>query len=239
MNNLPFPGFPPRSSFTPIPNLFFSRLLTEVDSLAELRLILHVMFCVYQKRGALQFVRCSELLEDCSLMAGIADGEDAEETMQSALLRAIERGVLVMREMKTGDKQGVERIIFVNNQASIRAADRLCEPELSIKEDGAAPYTKQAKPNIFELYEQNIGVLTPMIAEDLKDAVGIYPADWIEEAFREAVSLNRRSWRYISKILERWSIEGRESGESRTNSKEARTDPDRYVKGKYGHLVRR
>ena len=43
------------------------------------------------------------------------------------------------------------------------------------------------RPNIFVLYEQNIGLLSPLIAEDLKDAADQYPAEWIEAAFREAV----------------------------------------------------
>jgi len=57
------------------------------------------------------------------------------------------------------------------------------------------------RPNIFILYEQNIGLLTPPIADELRQAEQTYPAGWIEEAFREAVSLNKRSWRYIRAIL--------------------------------------
>ncbi len=65
------------------------------------------------------------------------------------------------------------------------------------------------RPNIFILYEQNIGLLTPPIADELRQAEQTYPAGWIEEAFREAVSLNKRSWRYIRAILERWRTQGR------------------------------
>jgi DNA replication protein len=66
------------------------------------------------------------------------------------------------------------------------------------------------RPNIFVLYEQNIGLLTPLIAEDLKDAADQYPMEWIEAAFREAVHQNKRNWRYISAILRRWETEGRQ-----------------------------
>ena len=53
------------------------------------------------------------------------------------------------------------------------------------------------RPTIFVLYEQNIGLLTPMIADELRDAEKHFPADWIADAFREAVTTNKRSWKYV------------------------------------------
>jgi DnaD/phage-associated family protein len=91
--------------------------------------------------------------------------------------------------------------------------------------------------NIYMLYEQNIGIITPMIAEELQEAEKIYPPKWIEEAFREAVTLNKRSWKYIARILERWASEGKDSGEYKRDIK--KDGPDKYTKGKYGHLVQR
>jgi DNA replication protein len=67
------------------------------------------------------------------------------------------------------------------------------------------------QPNIFVLYEQNIGLLTPLLANELEDAADHYPADWIEAAFSEAVQRNKRSWKYISAILRRWETEGRQA----------------------------
>ncbi|QLQ07827.1 MAG: DnaD domain protein [Anaerolineae bacterium] len=69
------------------------------------------------------------------------------------------------------------------------------------------------RPNIFVLYEQNIGLLQPIIADELRDAELRYPADWIEDAFRIAVEQNKRAWRYIRAILERWATEGRDAVE--------------------------
>ena len=94
-----------------------------------------------------------------------------------------------------------------------------------------------SRDNIFALYEQNIGVITPMIVEELKEAGRLYPEEWIKQAFKEAVVLNKRSWRYISRILEHWASEGKECGKHRPSFKEG--SPDKYIKGKYGHLVQR
>jgi DnaD/phage-associated family protein len=76
-------------------------------------------------------------------------------------------------------------------------------------------------PNIFALYEQNVGMLSPMIADELREAEELYPVEWISEAIREAVGLNKRSWRYISRILERWEHEGRGHGKPGRYSKKA------------------
>jgi DnaD/phage-associated family protein len=65
------------------------------------------------------------------------------------------------------------------------------------------------RDDIYNLYEQNIGVLTPLISDKLREAEKLYPAEWIEGAFEQAVTYNRRSWAYISRILENWATEGR------------------------------
>lgn len=237
MSSQPFPGFPARSSFTPLPNLFFTELLPRIGSLPELKLTLHIFWRLYQKRGALKFVTYRELMGDKTLIEGMEETSSPDGVLRSALEAAVDRGVLLRLVLER--KAEPEEVYFINNEASRKAIARVQSGELSL---GALPqpqpYIKEEKPNIFSLYEQNIGLLTPMVAEELQEAERLYPAPWIEEAFREAVDLNKRSWRYIARILERWSSEGRESGKSRRHPK-AKRDPDRYIKGKYGHLVRR
>jgi len=76
-----------------------------------------------------------------------------------------------------------------------------------------------------------------MIAEELREAEKLYPEAWIKDAVREAVTHGKRKWSYISAILEHWSTEGRSDGTYKRDSK--KTDPDKYVKGKYGHMVKR
>jgi DnaD/phage-associated family protein len=52
-----------------------------------------------------------------------------------------------------------------------------------------------------KLYEQEIGAITPLIADAILDACDTYPIDWIPEAIEIAVSSNKRSWRYVEGIL--------------------------------------
>ena len=102
-----------------------------------------------------------------------------------------------------------------------------------------APRIDPERPTVFRLYEQNIGLLTPLIAEHLVDALETYPPDWIEDAIAEAVSYNRRSWRYVQRILENWAVTGRGDGrEAMTHEAHRRRDqnaldPDQYKHGRY------
>jgi DNA replication protein len=207
-----------------------------MGSLAELKVVLHIFWRLYQKRGTPRFVTYREMAGDKTLMEGIEESEN-DDALRGALASAAERGVLLHLPLEREGEP--EDVYFVNTEANREVIARVENGELSL---GALPrtqpYVKEERPNVFTLYEQNIGMLTPMIAEELKEAEEMYPAPWIEDAFKEAVSLNKRSWRYIARILQRWSSEGKESGESRRDSKKKR-DPDRYVKGKYGHLVER
>ena len=237
MNRQPFRGFPARSSFTPLPNLLFAELLSRIDSLAELKLVLHVFWRTYGRKAPLKFVTRNELMADRTLLAGLEDGGHAAEALAGALKAAVDRGVLL--RMAVDRDGGTEELYFINDEAGRSAVERIGAGDITLGAlPQAEPCAEQGRPDIFTLYEQNIGLLTPMIAEELTEAEKLYPVEWIEEAFKEAVSLNKRSWRYIARILERWSSEGKGSGESGRDSKKKR-DPNRYVKGKYGHLVQR
>jgi len=81
----------------------------------------------------------------------------------------------------------------------------------SPKNETASP-KNETRPNIFGLYEANIGPLTPLIAEKLLDAEKEYPEPWIRETFQIAVDYNKRSWAYCESILKRWQSQGKDSG---------------------------
>ena len=94
------------------------------------------------------------------------------------------------------------------------------------------------RPSIFTLYEQNIGLVTPIIADRLVEAVERYPESWIEDAISEAVSYNRRSWRYVQRILENWATEGR-TNEADRGAPTRDLSREKHLRGKYAHLFQR
>lgn len=237
MNRQPFPGFPAKSSLTPLPDLFFSKLLPETSSLTEVKVVLHIFWRLNQKKEATRFVTYDELASDKVLLEGLDGVADANAMLKGALESAVERGVLLHL---VWEKEGRScDVYFVNSEAGRKSVAKLESGDISFKllPQGRLS-VEEKRPNIFVLYEQHIGLLNPSIAEELKEAEDLYPASWIEEAFQEASSLNKLSWRYISRILERWATEGKGSGKPGRDTKKER-DSSRYVKGKYGHLVRR
>lgn len=230
-----FPGFPHKMRFTPIPDLFFTALLPYIDDAAELKTTLHIFWALYHKRGYPRFVTYRELLRDKMLMGGIKEAE----TLRQSLDLATRRGTILHLALEQDGEQ--EDLYFLNTESGRMAVGKIQRGELTLGQltVKGEPYTSEEKPpDIFTLYEQNIGLLTPMIAEELQEAEKLYPPTWVEEAFKEAVVLNKRKWRYIARILERWAAEGKEHGKPGRDSEEAE-DSDKYIRGKYGHLVRR
>jgi len=208
-----------------------------MNSLNEVKLVLHIFWLVSQKKTNLKFVSYEELLADKTLLEGMEGEDTPDKVMQTALESVIDRGLLLQLTLDSDGER--EDLYFINTKSNKRIIVGLQSGEISLEDTlTAGPHIGEDKLNIFALYEQNIGPLTPMIAEELKEAEKVYPLSWIEEAFKEAVDLKKRNWRYISRILENWDSEGKESGKFRRHSKEEK-DPDRYIKGKYGHLVRR
>jgi len=236
-----FAGFPGRMQFTPIPNVFFSTLIPEISDAAELKVTLYLFFALYRKKGYPRCVSYRELEGMTALMRSLGDARHSPtEMLRGALAMAVERGTVLHLAM---DRDGVaEEIYFVNTESDRRVVERIKSGEISL--DGLVVGQESDKgvsavggPDIFAVYEDNIGMLTPIIAEELVQAERIYPEGWIADAIKEAVSLNKRNWRYISRILERWKQEGRSDGAPGQYSK--REDTERYIKQKYGHMFQR
>jgi DNA replication protein len=234
-----FTGFPAKMQFTPVPNFFFSTLLPQISDITELKTTLHILGALYRKRGYPRFVTYGELLTNTSLMRSLKEAaKSPDEVLRQALEMATKRGTFLHLVL---DRDGApEDVYFLNTDSDRQIVAKIQNGELSLpglKIEEESPIETEEEPDIFTLYEQNIGMLTPMIADELREAEKLYPVAWIKDAIKEAVSLNKRNWRYIARILERWSSEGKSSGTYRRDLK--KTEPDKYIKGKYGHMVRR
>ena len=163
-----FSGFPPKSKFTPIHNIFFSEVLPRIDDLAELKVTLHIFWVLYQKRGYPRFITYGELLGDPALMRGIEGQGSAPELLRQGLNQAVSRGTLLHLPLERDGE--VRDLYFVNTDADRRAVEKIKSGELKLGElVKAEPYQiSPEQPNIFTLYEKNIGMVTPIIAEELK-----------------------------------------------------------------------
>jgi DnaD/phage-associated family protein len=244
-----FSGFPAgKVRNASLPEPVFTDLIPLIDDLAELKVTLHALWRLGQQRGKVRYLRCADLAADQTLLSGL--GDDPATALNAALARAVERGTLLKAQAATclpasacagtpADRQAgaggrrqvgeaTEELYFVNTARGRAAVEAIARGEWPGEIEPAT------RPNVFTLYEQNVGLLTPLIADELREAEHEYPADWIEDAFREAVTLNKRSWKYIRAILERWRTEGRADEASRKSRK---GDRRRYIEGEYGEYI--
>ncbi len=208
-----FNGFPDRVRSIPAPAPLFGTLLEQIDDLAELKCLLRVLWLLQQKKGYPRFVSHSEALADRAMATAIGG---SVHDISGALDACVRRGTLAMAVIsvngeRTGDE---ERLYALNTERDRRALARTASDAFVVghsqTESIPEPWdTTVERPNIFALYESNIGMLSPMIADELKEAEEFYPMDWIEDAFREAAAHNVRNWRYIARILDNWDVKGR------------------------------
>ncbi|GAC1481844.1 MAG: DnaD domain protein [Ktedonobacteraceae bacterium] len=242
-----FTGFPTgKNPFVPIPEVFFTQLLPEIEDSAELKVTLHIFYLLAKQRGNPRCVSDRDLLNDQLVLHSLkrrGDPRPPQERLRLALEQAVARGTLLkinLRLAGVGDEEFIGWYFF-NTARSRKVVTELqggemipvhllTRDEVAVTQEsgqaigtsmyatsigyshshGAQVEVEVERPNIFVLYEQNIGLLAPMIADELKDAADQYPQEWIEAAFREAVQQNKRKWSYIRAILRRWETEGRQ-----------------------------
>lgn len=212
-----FAGFPAgRQAVVRVPNSFFTELLPAIDDLAELKVTLYCLWLLNHKQGDLRYTRLAELAADDLLVSSLASADpegDGMIALRHGLEQATTRGTLLRIRVRQPDS-GTEEWYFLNSAHGRETVERIRRGELHrLAEPLPEDISLQVeRPPIYVLYEQNIGVIQPMVAEELREAERTYPAAWIEDAFREAVELNKRNWRYVRRILERWAAEGKDDG---------------------------
>ena len=212
-----FKGFTDSESFTQLPDTFFHQLLNQIDDAEELKVTLYFLWRVEHMDGPFRALRAEDF--DAKEL-GLADGE-----VRSGLEKAVKRGTVLRTE-----HQG-EVVHFLNSPRGRAAANAFLRGEHTEAGMSAIPFER---PNIFRLYEENIGPLTPLIADALKDAEETYSAEWVADTIDLAVRNNKRSWRYCEAILKRWKEEGRGEKQDR---RDAEKDRDKYIKGEYADYI--
>ncbi len=194
-----FSGFTSSETFTQIPDSFI-RLLGEIEDVAELKVALHAIWRIEHIEGNFRALRESDFAAE---MLGLEGRE-----IKRGLKKCLERGILLKAEYEA------EVLYFLNSPRGRLAVDSFTKGKLA-----GVPSTTRERSNLFKLYEENIGPLTPLAADMLKDAEDIYQAEWIAEAIGLAVENNKRNWKYIEAILKRWKEEGRAEKQDRRNDK--------------------
>lgn len=211
-----FPGFTSSETFTQIPDSLL-RLLNEIDDIAELKVTLFAIHRIEHIEG--NFRGLSEAdFESESLGLGV-------DEIRRGLGKAIERQTMLKAENEA------QIFYFLNSPRGRLSAEAFANSQIKPSQ-GYVPN----RSNVFKLYEENIGPLTPLLSDMLKEAERNYPGAWFEEAFEIAVSRNVRNWKYIEAILSRWKENGKDE---RRDSKDVVKDAKRYTEGEFSEFFKR
>ena len=216
MNN--FNGFTSSETFTQVPDSFI-HMMNEIEDVAELKVALYAIWRIEHTEGNFRALGETDF-ETESLGLSV-------DEIQRGLGKCLERGTLLKVENEAN------AFYFLNSPRGRLTAESFAKGQWPESAQGYAPLNKS---NIFKLYEENIGALTPLLADMLREAEKNYPGAWFEEAFEIAVSRNIRNWKYVEAILARWKENGKDE---RRDSKDSVQDAKRYTEGEFSEFFKR
>ncbi|MBI5825849.1 MAG: DnaD domain protein [Chloroflexi bacterium] len=216
-----FNGFTSSETFTQVPDSFI-RMMNEIEDVAELKVTLYAIWRIEHIEGNFRAL-CETDFETESLGLSL-------DEIQRGLGECLERGTL----LKASYEASV--FYFLNSPRGRLAAEAFSKGQW--REVGrimSAPFASR-KSNVFKLYEENIGALTPLLSDMLKEAEKNYPSAWFEEAFEIAVSRNIRNWKYVEAILARWKENGKDERKDRADTVK---DAKRYTDSEFSEFLNR
>ncbi len=208
---------PPR---VPLPRDLLVDVLPAMTEIAEIQVTLATARLLADRGGDDAMVEERDIVRDPALRRALrvpGSPNEPDARIATGLELAVGRGALL--RVRTRHERDERSWYLLANDAA-RAlvygmtAGRIAPPT-AIWQGDAPPAVEPERPTIFRLYEQNIALLTPLIAEQLVRAMETYPREWIEDAIAEAVSYNRRSWRYVQRVLQTWAAQGRGDEQTR------------------------
>jgi len=201
-----FKGFSDSETFSQIPETFFRQLLNQITGADELKVTLYVLWRIEHMDGP--FRALSEADFDTSELGLTLD------EVRSGLEKAEKRGSL-LKSVHAADV-----FYFLNSPRGRAAAQAFARGQW--RDPAQIASAPLERPNAFKLYEENIGPLTPLIADALRDAEKTYSEAWLTDAIELAVKNNKRNWKYCEAILKRWKEEGRGEKQNRSDTEKDR-----------------
>ena len=212
-----------------VPADFLLEQLPRLQGAAEIKLALYFYWHRSQHAEGPLVLTASQLHEDPWLARSL-DGanQPVGDELQQAL-EALEQHGVIVRLSKAESAYYV--LADAAGQAALQAHARgEWTPAASTTGE-----LERARRNIFVLYEQNFGPLTPLLAERLIETEAEFPQDWIREAMGLALENNVRKWRYVQAILDGWKDQGRHERDDRGRPEEARR---KYIQGEFSDHIK-
>jgi DNA replication protein len=244
-NDAPRTGLIELKPTVSVPTALLAGLAAEVSEIEELQVLL-ALFRLLDAHGGAEHPLAEDVIERDRWLRRALKLEGSPnaptERIAKGLALAAGRGTLLRFATRAGHESRTWYYVnTIENQTRLQQMATGAAPPLDeLRHGDAMPVVEPERPNVFRLYEQNIGLLTPLLAERIVGALERYPGAWIEEAIAEAVAYNRRNWRYIARILENWAVAGRgddareATGHEENRRRDAHTlDSNQYRDGRH------
>ncbi len=215
-----FKGFTDFETFTQLPDSFFHHLLREIRDADELKVTAYFLWRIEHTDGPFRSLCETDFIaEDLGLTA---------DEIAAGLEKAVERGSLLKSVHEAESPPHFADVFyFLNSPRGRAAAESFAKGNW--RASAQIKSVPMERPNVFKLYEENIGPLTPLMADALKDAEEIYPSEWLADAIELAVKNNKRNWKYCEAILKRWKEEGRAEKQNRRDDQKVSPSLERKI----------
>jgi DnaD/phage-associated family protein len=188
-------------NYTQVPNDFFE--MAQDMGEAEIK----VMLCIIRETFGYHRDECQLSIRKLAIGAGLTP-----RNAYNGAEKAITRGLIVKSVSPTNTTTW--RAVVARDTARVRkgysavSPRKVQVPVKEIKETIKENEDEAALATISKAYTSEIGILTPMIADELREASTAYPVQWTIDAIHEAATQNKRGWKYILAILTRWKAQG-------------------------------
>ncbi len=206
-----FQGFPGGAMQTVLmPQLFYTDLLPKIDDLSELKLTLYIFFLLQTEEHSGPWITDDRLRQDPTLLRMMAESSSLYEPLtllDAALERALIRNTLLPLKIQVENSDQHQKAYALNTEKG-RVAQQQLQTGIHVETYTSVHSDDQSLP--FRHYQQNFGLLTPLVADHIRDLETEFPVDWICEAMEIAVRNNAKSLRYVEVVLDRWAKEGRD-----------------------------
>jgi DNA replication protein len=215
-----------------IPRVYFDEVLTHATSYDELQILLAAIRLMMIAGSEPATIDEEAIMRDARLNAVLsttATSQSSTSRIIRALNQSVVRGALVRSSRMEGNRQSIVYQLAGEGQPVADSESQLMDAFDGDSSAPLSPHNPQAA-SVYTAYEDNIGMLTPLVADQIRLALELYPASWVHEAIGEAVAYNRRQWRYIQRVLQNWSADGRITGPaSEVNHEANRRGPARAI----------
>ena len=229
-NTLPATLFKTGQKMIPFPVQLFTEILPRLHNESQLRATLYTWYAIMSKGSGQRYVYLSQLLTDPVLLSWFTH-LGGKNGIQRGLDLSCREGIFLQLQIGEDDK-----ILAPNDESGARLitdmkSESVAHHNQSRDSSPETNYETTVVSNVVEKYENEIGMLTPVIADMIAIAEQMYPTTWILEALDIAAQSNARSWKYVAAILARWKNEGKNNDNEKTSrfsSRKSGREQNRY-----------